>query len=198
MKHRFIFAIACLCGAGRLAGKEARFELLKTRITLPETPPTEAYTLKTDKNELTFIPPRGAWLSADRKKREVRFGYRDERCLIVLRCGDVSPELVSPGSWAKLRNIVVERYPGAEVSEGSACLNSCGARGCSFIIHQSTGYRNFKVMTHLSFIPIEGGTLEISMAATDEKFPAQQAAFRNFLNCLTPRTARISKAAPGQ
>ena len=156
----------------------------KTNIVLPECPPTEAYTLQTDEHNLTFIPPHDARVLIDPKKREVRFYYRDDRCLIILRHGDVSPALVSPEPWDKLRDIVRERYPDAEVSEGSACQNSCGARGCGFTIRRKTGYGNLTVMTRLSFIPVEGGTLEVSMAAADHKFPAQLAAFRNFLNCL--------------
>jgi hypothetical protein len=196
MKRRLIFAIAAiagLCAAGPLrAGgttetaevKEPKFDLQKTNVLLAESSPIEAYTLQTDEHDLTFIPPRDARVLMDPKKREVRFYYRDERCLIILRHGDVNPALVSPDYWDKLRSIVLERYPGAEVSEGSACLNSCGASGCGFTIRRKTGYGSLTVMTRLSFIPVEGGVLEVSMAAADHKFPAQLAAFRNFLNCL--------------
>jgi hypothetical protein len=199
MKRGLIFAIAAIAGlcttsalrASETTGptetpevKEPKFDLQKTNIVMPEFPVTEAYTLETDEHDLTFIPPRDARVLIDPKKREVRFYYRDERCLIILRHGDVNPALVATDSWDKLRDIVKGRYADAEVSEGAACRNSCGAGGCSFTIRRKTGYGNLTVMTHLSFIPIDGGVLEVSMAAADHKFPAQLGAFRNFLNCL--------------
>ena len=123
--------------------------------------------------------------------QEVKFKFRDDRCLITLRHSEVSPALASQAGWNKLREIIQERHPDAEVSEGCACLNSCGAGGCSFTIRRRTGFGDLMLITRLSFIPVEGGTVEVSMTANGNKFATEEFVFRNFLNCL-----RIEKSNP--
>jgi len=187
-----IMSLFCLgSGADPAGAKEAKFELRKITVNLPEFPPTEAYTLETDDYELTFIPPHESQLRFNQANQEVKFKFRDDRCLITLRHSEVSPALASQAGWNKLREIIQERHPDAEVSEGCACLNSCGAGGCSFTIRRRTGFGDLMLITRLSFIPVEGGTVEVSMTANGSKFATEEFVFRNFLNCL-----RIEKSNP--
>jgi hypothetical protein len=202
MKRCFAFALLggwWLATAGALAAAdavntvEAKFQLYHTRITLPEFPPTEAYTLEMEDNELTFIPPHDARVAIDLKKREVKFNFRDDRCFILMRHSDVNPGLVTPDSWDKLREVLQARYPESKVSEGSVCLNSCGTRGCSFIVNHRPGYMGIKLVTRIGFIPVEGGAMEISMTANGDKFQSQQFAFHTFLNCLSLEKQNLEK-----
>src|ERR1700692_2882267 len=85
-----MLGLPILCLAGSLLGADAKFQLLKTYVRLPEVPAIESYTLVTDTRQITFIPPADAILQPDPQKAEVRMSFKDDYCTPKLQLSAVS------------------------------------------------------------------------------------------------------------
>jgi hypothetical protein len=175
-------ALVLLSAAAPLQAQQPRFQLLKTYVRLPEMQPQASFTLLTDEQQITFIPPRDSSVQM-REIGEVQFNYKDDRCLMKLRLSTNCPTLASPDSWEQLRAEVQARYTDAEVSAPSMFHSSCQP-GCVFTIQQPTPL-NTKLVTRLAFAPFQGGMLELSVSAAAPKFEAQQAFFNYFAASVT-------------
>ncbi len=175
-------ALALLFTAAPLQAQPPRFQLLKTYVRLPEMQPRASFTLLTDDQQITFIPPMDSMVQM-REFGEVQFSFKDDRCVMKLRVSTNSPALASPGSWEQLRNDVQARYPDAEVSAPSI-FHSSGKPGCVFKIEQPTALKT-KLVTRLAFAPFQGGMLELSVSAAAPKFEAQQIYFNYFAGSVT-------------
>ena len=175
-------ALAFLLTATPLAAQQPRFQLLKTYVRLPEMQPRASFTLLTDDQQITFIPPMDSTVQM-REFGEVQFSFKDDRCMMRLRVSTNSPALASPGSWEQLRNDVQARYPDSEVSAPSM-FHSSGQPGCVFTIQQPTALKT-KLVTRLAFAPFRGGMLELSVSAAAPKFEAQQVYFNYFAGSVT-------------
>jgi hypothetical protein len=194
MLRRLLYlSIALLCLAGTLLAGEAKFQLFKTYVKLPEVPALESYTLVTDYHQITFIPPKDGILQTDPQKSEIQISFKDNHCTIKLQLSGISPSLAAPNSWEQLRAIVQSRYADGEVSPGAACYNS-SAPGCSFNIQRTTVYKT-KLVTFLAFVPFPGSMMEVSMSATPANAAAQQLTVQSLLNSFRfekPNPATIS------
>ena len=100
-----------------------------------------------------------------------------------------NPSLARPAGWEQLRAIVQARDHNAQVGAASECNNS-SMPGCYFDVRHSSE-PNMRLITRVAFVPYRDGMLEVSLTATEAKFPAQLFAFNGFLNSL-----RIDKPKP--
>src|SRR5882724_2977821 len=165
-------ALVLLFSTAPLRAQQGRFQLLKTYVRIPEMQPQASYTLLTDDQQITFIPPRDSIVQM-REFGEVQFTYKDDRCVMKLRISTNNPASASPGAWEQLRNELQARHPDAEVSAPAMFHSSCQP-GCVFTIQQPTALGT-KLITRLGFAPFPGGMLELSVSAAAPKFEAQQA-----------------------
>ena len=175
-------ALVFLSAAAPLQAQQGKFQLLKTYVKIPEMQPQASFTLLTDDQQITFVPPRDSTVQM-REIGEVQFTYKDDRCMMRLRLSTNNPALASPDSWEQLRAEVQARYTDAEVSAPSMFHSSCQP-GCVFTIQQPTALGT-KLITRLAFLPVRGGMLELSMSAAAPKFEAQQDFFNYFANSVT-------------
>ncbi len=174
--------LAFLSAAAPLQAQQGKFQLLKTYVRMPEMQPQASFTLLTDDQQITFIPPRDSTVQM-REIGEIQFTYKDDRCMMRLRLSTNNPALASPDSWEQLRAEVQARYPDAEVSAPAMFHSSCQP-GCVFMIQQPTPLQT-KLVTRLAFAPFQGGMLELSVSAAAPKFEAQQAFFNYFAASVT-------------
>jgi len=194
MKITSRFATALLltltfCPAGSSLAGDQRFLFYRTSMPVPDAPPREGCTLLTESCQLVFLPPRDSLVGADSAAREIKVWYRDGRCFMKLTPSAQSTTLVQPANWEQLRAVLQARDQNSQVSAGSSCDNS-SMPGCYFDVRH-TNSPNMKLITRVAFVPYHDGMFEISLTATEAKFPAQLFAFNNFLNCL-----RIEKPKP--
>jgi len=177
-----MLALVFLGSVAPLQAQQGKFQLLKTYVRIPEMQPQASFTLLTEDQQITFIPPRDSTVQM-REIGEVQFNYKDDRCMMRLRLSTNNPALASPGSWEQLRAEVQARYPDAEVSAPAMFHSSCQP-GCVFMIQQPTPLQT-KLVTRLAFAPFQGGMLELSVSAAAPKFEAQQAFFNYFAASVT-------------
>ncbi len=189
LRTSFCILITYFCLLCSLSAAEERFELLKTYTKVPDSPLAKSFTLVTDEHQITFIPPRDALVQLHREKREVWMSFPDDRCLIKLQLSTNSPGMVSLDFCDQLRQLVQDRYPGAEVGPANFCYNSC-APGRSFDIQRPTASK-MKLITRLAFVPFHDGMLEVSVSASDDKFRNAQFGLTWVLNSL-----RVEKPNP--
>lgn len=175
-------ALVFLSAAAPLQAQPGKFQLLKTYVRIPEMQPQASFTLLTDDQQITFIPPRDSIVQI-REIGAVQFSYKDDCCVMKLRLSTNNPASASPDSWEQLRGEVQARYPDAEVSAPAMFHSSCQP-GCVFTIQQPTALGT-KLITRLAFAPFQGGMLEVSVSAAAPKFEAQQVFFNCFAASLT-------------
>jgi hypothetical protein len=193
MMVRILFAVLCstlLAQAGPFSAEKGRFFLTHTKVEMAESVPIEALTLHTDEERFTFIPPLDAVINTDPVKKEVWMSFRDERCVIVIKPTELSPDMTSPAAWVQLRERVQSRFPESQVSPALPCCNSSAAGGCTFTLRRTTVYKT-KLVTSLSFVPYADGVLEVSMTTSDARASTGQFTVNSLLNCL-----RVEKATP--
>jgi hypothetical protein len=178
----YALALVILGSVAPLRAQQPRFQLLKTYVRLPEMQPQASFTLLTDDQQITFIPPRDSVVQI-REIGVVQFSYKDDRCVMKLRLSTNNPALASPDSWEQLRGEVQARYPDAEVSAPAMFHAGCQP-GCVFMIQQPTPLQT-KLVTRLAFVPFQGGMLEMSVSAAAPKFEDQQPFFNCFVASVT-------------
>jgi hypothetical protein len=117
-------ALVFLSAAAPMQAQQGKFQLLKTYVRIPEMQPQASFTLLTDDQQITFIPPRDSVVQI-REIGVVQFSYKDDRCVMKLRLSTNNPALASPDSWEQLRGEVQARYPTREVSAPAMFHSSC-------------------------------------------------------------------------
>ena len=190
MMHRALIGLALLlmwtAQLRDLSG--GPFTLGSRTAEIPESGQVTYAVLRTEKNEMSFLPPSGWKSDVDAKGGTITWTSPDYQSIIRLKItsqgGDQPPKLRPE----ELRETVVREFAGAKVNGEFPCFTS-GASGMAVDCeHVAKG--QFEMASRVALVPIPGGLAQFNLTSPKDQFAKRQIDFSRFQNSFRVETGK--------
>lgn len=186
---RLLPSLLCIPLASSILIANPAFKIGSRNEPIPENGIATYTVVTTGKNEFTLLPPPRWKSEADAKSTSLSWTSPDYRSMIQMRImasdSDAAPKLKAD----ELRQTIRARHAKVKILEEFPCYTS-GLSGLAFDCERPAD-GGFKLQSRVAFIPISGGTAELTLTAPHEQFTTRQMDFMRLLNSL-----RVAKLPP--
>ncbi|HXT42099.1 MAG TPA: hypothetical protein VN887_18975 [Candidatus Angelobacter sp.] len=133
------------------------------------------YSLTGERRRLSFIPPPGWSVKPDASGKTIQLIPQNLNAGITLRI-TLAEEKGRPSlDPNKLREVVLERYPGARITNQFTCYTSA-EKGIAFDFER-TVQTNTRAAGRMAFVSFDAGTIEFELTTLADKLPDYRLTF---------------------
>jgi len=177
-KWLWLVCLTAFC-CSRVTGAEAH-RLFAHVVTIPERGDVTGYVLYVQDTKFSFVPPVNWSVKYDPTRKAATIVPPDLDVGIsfvtVFENAGSKPEL----NAQRLREKLLERYPGAMITEQFKCYAS-GKEGLAFDFERVMD-EEVRVAFRVAFVAFDDGIIEFEMKTSHDRFSKYHHAFGNLLN----------------
>ena len=157
-----------------------RFELTTRTVEIPERGIVTNLVLCTARQAFSFLPPVGWNLGLEEAENKVKWQSPDFSRVLTIKIVPGQTDGRPVLKLDRLRQTVLQRFPGAAVTEEFVCYTS-GESGPAFDLRYVV-QETFNLCTRVAFVAFPGGEAEFSLTTPTEDFAKSHLVFGNLLN----------------